>query len=90
MVSWMVLHPSQSLRLVVPSTYDRDRSDHQYAAFPADAVKLKEPKESRIPLQGSSSMRAVTRWKFPVRGKSSEWLSFNKGEIITNIGCELS
>lgn len=34
-------------------------------------------------------MRAVARWKFSARGKSSEWLSFSKGEVITNIGCEL-
>ncbi|KAK2613759.1 hypothetical protein N8I77_000649 [Diaporthe amygdali] len=61
-------------------------SDHQYAAFPADTIKLEEPRKSEIRLQGSSSMRAVSRWKFSVRDKSSEWLSFSKGEIITNIG----
>lgn len=34
-------------------------------------------------------MRAVARWKFSARGKSGEWLSFSKGEVITDIGCEL-
>lgn len=72
------------------STDKIDRSDHQYAAFPAETTKLDEPKKSEVRLQGSSGMRAVARWKFSVRGKSSEWLSFNKGEIITNIGCELN
>lgn len=78
-----------SFVLAMSSTYKMNRSDHQYAAFPAETVKLDEPKKSDVRLQGSSGMRAVARWKFSVRGKSSEWLSFNKGEIITNIGCEL-
>lgn len=82
------IHCSWSFVLVIPSTNKIGRSDHQYAAFPAETVKLDEPKKSDARLQGSSGMRAVARWKFSVRGKSSEWLSFNKGEIITNIGCE--
>lgn len=65
-----------------------DRSDHQYAAFPAEAVKLDVPNKNEIRLQGSSSMRAVARWKFSAGRKSSGWLSFSKGEIITNICCE--
>lgn len=83
------IHRFWSFVLVIHSTDMTDRSDHQYAAFPAEAVKLDEPKKSDVRLQGSSGMRAVARWKLSVRGKSSEWLSFNKGEIITNIGCEL-
>lgn len=86
----MVLYPSQSWGILAISTDKIDRSDHQYAAFPAESVKLDEPKKNDMLLQGSSSMRAVARWKFSARGKSSEWLSFSKGEIITNIGCELS
>lgn len=67
-----------------------DRSDHQYGAFPAETVLLDEPKKDDTRLQGSSSINVVARWKFPARGKSSEWLSFRKGEVITNIGCELT
>ncbi|KAI3402152.1 hypothetical protein diail_81 [Diaporthe ilicicola] len=63
-----------------------DRSDHQYAAFPIGTIKLDAPKKSDIRLQGSSNMRAVARWKFSPREKSGGWLSFNKGETITNIG----
>lgn len=88
----MVLYPSKSCGCgaLASSTDKIDRSDHQYAAFPAEIVKLDEPKKNNIRLRGSSSMRAVARWKFSARGKSSEWLSFSKGEVITNIGCELN
>lgn len=78
------------LWVLVFSTDKVYRSDHQYAAFPADTVKLDEPKKNDTRLQGSSSMRAVARWKFSARGKTGEWLSFSKGEVITNIGCELN
>lgn len=72
------------------STDKIDRSDHQYGAFPAEAIKLDDPVKSDILLQGSSNRRAMTRWKFSVRGKSSEWLSFSRGEVITNIGCKFN
>lgn len=67
-----------------------DRSDHQYGAFPAEAIQLDEPKKDDTRLQGPSSMNVAAKWKFSARGKSSEWLSFRKGEVITNIGCELN
>lgn len=89
-MSWMVLPPSQFFILVASSTYEIRRSDHQYAAFPAETIKLDEPVKSSVRLQRLNSMCAVARWKFSVRGRSSEWLSFSKGEAITNIGCELN
>lgn len=77
-------------KFVTFSTDKVDRSDHRYGAFPAEAIKLDDPVKSDILLQGSSSRRAMTRWKFSVHGRSSEWLPFGKGEVITNIGCELN
>lgn len=61
-------------------------ADHQYGAFPAETIKLDEPLKRDIMLQGSSCRRAITRWKFSAQEKPSDWLSFSKGEIITNIG----
>lgn len=75
-------------KFVAVSTDKIDRSDHQYGAFPAEAVKLDEPVKKDVLLQGSTGRRAITRWRFSVRGKMSEWLSFSKGEIITNINCK--
>lgn len=83
----VVIYPPLS-KFVTFSTDKIDRSDHQYGAFPAEAIKLDDPDKSDILLQGSSSRRAITRWRFSVREKSSVWLPFSKGDVITNIGCE--
>ncbi|TLS29570.1 hypothetical protein PpBr36_01283 [Pyricularia pennisetigena] len=63
-------------------------SDNIHACFPADAVRLEPPPKSQMALGGIiSNRRAVARWKFSVKGKDrGEWLKFDKGETITDIG----
>ncbi|KAH8839189.1 hypothetical protein MCOR27_005826 [Pyricularia oryzae] len=63
-------------------------SDNVHACFPADTVKLEPPPKSQMALGGIiSNRRAVARWKFSIKGKErGEWLKFDKGEIITDIG----
>jgi hypothetical protein len=85
----LIYQPPHSEFVAFP-TDKMNRSDHQYGAFPAETIKLEEPVKSDRLLQGSSNRRAMTRWKFSAREKSSEWLSFSKGEVITKIGCELN
>lgn len=64
-------------------------ADHHYGLISADALRLDPPTEESIRVQGPNSMQAVARWRFAVKdskdGKGGEWLSFNKGELLTNI-----
>lgn len=76
--------------------------DHERGLLPAEAVRLDPPRRWGHHARGGqlgappppSGMRAVTRWKFaPREGKEKDgpqWLPFGKGEVITNISCELS
>lgn len=80
-------------------------ADHEYGLLPADAIRLDPPRRRDVRWgqgagaggRSSSTMRAVARWKFSMKdGKdrsgdgAEDWLSFSKGEVITNIVCELS
>lgn len=73
-------------------------ADHECGLLPTEAIRLDPPRRNDVRSQGSSTMKAVARWKFSVKeakdkgggGGGGEWLSFSKGEVITNIGCELS
>ncbi|EPE06384.1 sh3 domain-containing protein [Ophiostoma piceae UAMH 11346] len=71
-------------------------------AFPAKAVQIEPPQHNEMPMAGSDSgMSVVTRWKWrPNDGKEKEkkkddvvddaasvWLSFDKGETISNVKC---
>lgn len=73
--------------------------DHERGLLPAEAVRLDPPRRHGWDARGQrggslSGMRAVARWKFATKeGKDkdgTQWLSFGKGEVITNIICELS
>lgn len=69
-------------------------ADHEHGLLPADAVRLDPPRRSDVRNLGSSSMKAVARWRFFAKGNNDmkggmDWLSFGKGEVITNICCEL-
>lgn len=71
-----------------------------YGLISFDALRLVPPRRSDIRSHGSSTMKAVARWKFSGKEQQqqqqqyskgeAEWLSFAKGEVITNIGCELN
>lgn len=68
-------------------------ADNTRAVFPVDHVRLNPPPASDIRMQGTSNMKAVARWKFHVKdsqkaAEHKDWLSFNKGDTITNISCE--
>lgn len=59
------------------------------ATIPTDLIRLDAPPSPNIKLGGTSHVRAMARWKFNPKEKGSDWLKFDKGEIITNIGCKL-
>lgn len=67
-------------------------ADHEQGLFPVDAIRLDRPRRNDVRNQGPSPMAAVTRWRFSVRAAKDkdggDWLSFGKGEVITNICCE--
>lgn len=65
-------------------------ADHDWAAFPAEVVRLDPPQEKDIRKLGTSNMRAVVRWKWSVKNKDrGDWLKLDKGDEITNINCKL-
>ncbi|KAK8051229.1 hypothetical protein PG993_002614 [Apiospora rasikravindrae] len=55
-------------------------------AFESDTVKLEPPPRSEVRMQGTSNMQATARWKFRQTGGEGNWLKFNKGDVIENIG----
>ena len=64
-------------------------ADHDWAAFPADVVRLDPPQAKDIRKLGTSNMRAVVRWKWSVKNKGrGDWLKLDKGDVITNINCK--
>lgn len=76
-------------------------ADHECGLLPTDAIRLDAPRRNDVRSRGSSTMKAVARWKFSVKETKDkgcggggdgvgEWLTFSKGEVIINIGCELS
>lgn len=59
------------------------------ASVPLDTLKLQPPAPRDIRMDGTSHVRARARWKFSHKDKDkTEWLKFDKDEIITNISCE--
>ena len=67
--------------------------DGKHASFPFDVVKLVPPPPHEVVLGGTSSARAVAKWKFALKEKDksqAEWLKFDKGDIITNICCKFT
>ncbi|KAH6843444.1 hypothetical protein B0I37DRAFT_217893 [Chaetomium sp. MPI-CAGE-AT-0009] len=68
--------------------YCLGRHDGEFGAFPAKVIELQEPQETEIPAGGESGMSATARWKWqPPATAGSPWLSFGKGEVITNVQC---
>ncbi|KAK4119501.1 hypothetical protein N657DRAFT_257006 [Parathielavia appendiculata] len=68
--------------------YCLGRHDGEFGAFPAKAIELRPPQESEIPVGGESGMSVTTRWKWqPPPTPGAPWLSFGKGEVITNVQC---
>ncbi|KAL2015336.1 hypothetical protein VTK56DRAFT_5780 [Thermocarpiscus australiensis] len=64
------------------------RHDGMFGAFPAKAIELRAPQESEIPMGGDSGMSVTTRWKWnPPNVTGVPWLSFGKGEVISNVQC---
>lgn len=62
-------------------------------AFPADRVMLEPPANGEVRLPGISGATVTTRWKWSSKntdgvGGAVGWLSFGKGEVITNVCCE--
>ncbi|KAL2152833.1 hypothetical protein VTH82DRAFT_3988 [Thermothelomyces myriococcoides] len=68
--------------------YCLGRHDGNFGAFPAKAIELRPPQETEIPAGGESGMSVTTRWKWqPPETPGAPWLSFGKGEVITNVQC---
>lgn len=67
----------------------RADGNFQIAAFPTKAVELRPPQESEIPAGGENGMVVTARWKWqPPSADGAPWLSFGKGEVISNVQCE--
>lgn len=61
--------------------------DNEHAPFPVNAVALNPPPKDEMQVQGTSPLQAVARWKWHPRDGAG-FLRFNKGDLISNIGCE--
>ncbi|PKS09106.1 hypothetical protein jhhlp_003720 [Lomentospora prolificans] len=58
----------------------------KYASFPIEVARLHPPPSHELRMGGSSSVRAVARWKFSIKEKGkAEWLKFDKGETINSL-----
>lgn len=68
--------------------------DGTWASVPTDLVRLDSPPPSMVRYDRTSLIRGKARWKFSFKEKDkeakekSEWLKFDKGEIISNIACK--
>lgn len=59
-----------------------------YGSAPLDVLKLEPPPKSEIRMGTTSNISAVAKWKFAPKSKDGgDWLKFDQGERITNIGC---
>lgn len=66
--------------------------DGIYASVPTDAIKLEPPPVREIKLGGTSNVRAKAQWKFSHKDSGKDktnWLKFDKNDVITNISCKL-
>ncbi|MBE3110830.1 MAG: hypothetical protein IMZ46_10025, partial [Acidobacteria bacterium] len=64
--------------------------DGKFASFPTESVRILPPPPHELILGGTSPARAVARWKFVIKEKGkakTEWLKFDKGDVISNICC---
>jgi hypothetical protein len=70
--------------------YCLGRHDGEFGAFPAKAIELRPPQESEIPVGGENGISVTARWKWqpPSTTGDAPWLSFAKGEVITDVQCE--
>ncbi|SPN99624.1 uncharacterized protein DNG_02476 [Cephalotrichum gorgonifer] len=58
----------------------------KYASFPFEVARLEPPPPHELRMGGTSTVKAVARWKFVAKDKSkAEWLKFDKGDVISNI-----
>ena len=64
------------------------RHDGEFGAFPTKAIELRPPQETEIPVGGENGMSVTTRWKWQPGTGGAPWLSFGKGEVISNVQCE--
>ena len=61
----------------------------QYASVPTDLIKFDTPPTQHIKAGGASVIRARTRFKFaPAKDKGTDWLRFDKNEVIAKIECK--
>ncbi|AEO63789.1 uncharacterized protein THITE_2039753 [Thermothielavioides terrestris NRRL 8126] len=69
--------------------YCLGRHDGEFGAFPAKAIELRPPQESEIPVGGENGISVTARWKWqpPSTTGDAPWLSFAKGEVITDVQC---
>lgn len=62
--------------------------DGVHASVPTDLLKLDEPGDQHVKIGGTGNIRARARWRYnPGKDKSSNWLKFEKNDMITDIGC---
>ncbi|KAJ3497044.1 hypothetical protein NLG97_g2199 [Lecanicillium saksenae] len=60
--------------------------DGVHASVPLETLRLEPPPPRDIRMDGTSHVRAKAKWKFSHKDKEkTEWLKFDKDEIITNI-----
>lgn len=67
--------------------------DGVHGAFPADRVSLEPPGKGEVRLPGISGVTVTTRWKWARKNTDGVegavgWLTFGKGEVITNVCCK--
>lgn len=59
-------------------------------SVPFDVIRLEPPPKNEVRMGGTSSTVAVARWRHSPKAKDgSEWLKFDKGDVISNISCGL-
>ena len=59
-----------------------------FASVPSNLVILTAPMSDTLVNVGGNSARATAKWKFSPKCDKTTWLKFDKGDEITNIGCE--
>ena len=62
--------------------------DGVFASVPAEIIQLNPP--AAVSLGAMTAVTAKAKWKFaPKNNVDRVWLTFGKGETITNVGCKL-
>lgn len=58
-------------------------------SVPFDVIRLEPPPKNEVRMGGTSTVVAVARWRHAPKAKDgSEWLRFDKGDVISNISCK--